>query len=102
MIKVLQIGLGPLGQKIGHYITERKGIKTIAAVDKNPNYIGQDFGQLCGQHPSGVTIKKSVAVALEGEKPDVRVFAREDHGDGKIMGHGDGEIMGKRKKKAAI
>ncbi len=75
MIKILQIGLGPLGQKIGNYITERKGIKTIAAVDKNPNYIGQDFGQLCGQHPSGVTIKESVTAALEGKKPDVVVLS---------------------------
>ena len=75
MIKVLQIGLGPLGQKIGNYIAERKGIKTIAAVDKNPSFIGQDFGQLCGQNPSGVTIKESVATALEGEKPDVVVLS---------------------------
>lgn len=75
MIKVLQIGLGPLGQKIGQYIAARKGIKTIAAVDKNPNFIGQDFGQLCGQNPSGVTIKESVATALEDTKPDVVVLS---------------------------
>ena len=75
MIKVLQIGLGPLGQKIGQYMAERKGITTIAAVDKNPILIGQDFGRLCGQNPSGVTIRESVATALKGKKPDVVVLS---------------------------
>jgi len=75
MIKVLQIGLGPLGQKIGSYIADRKGITTVAAVDKNPNLISQDFGQLCDRTPSGITIKESVASALQTTKPDVVVLS---------------------------
>ena len=32
-IKVVQIGIGPLGQKITQFITHRKGIEVIGAVD---------------------------------------------------------------------
>ncbi len=75
MIKVLQIGLGPLGQKIGRYISERKGVTTIAAVDKNPQLIGQDFGSLCGLTASGFPVQESVASAIAAQKPDVAVLS---------------------------
>ncbi len=75
MIKVLQIGLGPLGQKIGRYISERKGVTTIAAVDKNPQLIGQDFGQLCGLTASGFSVQESVEAAILSQKPDVAVLS---------------------------
>lgn len=75
MIKVLQIGLGPLGQKIGNYIAAREGITTVAAVDKNPDLIGQDLGKLCGRTPSGVIVKENVAAALDATSPDVVVLS---------------------------
>ena len=75
MIKVLQIGLGPLGQKIGNYIAARKGITTVAAVDKKPNLIGRDFGDLCGRRSSGVIIAESVTTALQTTQPDVVVLS---------------------------
>ena len=75
MIKVLQVGLGPLGQKIGNYIFNREGIITVAAVDKNPNLIGQDLGELCQQSHSGVTIQESIEEALQKSSPDVVVLS---------------------------
>ena len=42
-IKIIQIGIGPLGIKIANFIAERKGLKTIAAVDKNPDLVGKDL-----------------------------------------------------------
>lgn len=75
MIQVLQVGLGPLGQKIGQYISERKGIKTIAAVDKKPQIIGKDFGTLCGINASGVLVKENMESAIREAKPDVAVVS---------------------------
>ncbi len=75
MIKVIQIGLGPLGQKIGRFIAERDTVKTVAAVDKNPNYIGKDFGDLCSGMVSNITIKETVEEAIKEEKPDVAILS---------------------------
>lgn len=59
-IKVLQIGLGPLGLLIGKYIEEKESLETIAAVDINPDLIGKDLGQLISESNSGVIIKKHI------------------------------------------
>ena len=36
MLKAVQIGVGPLGQKVVRYALERKGLKIVAAVDMAP------------------------------------------------------------------
>lgn len=76
MIKVLQMGLGPLGQQIGKYIADKKEVQTVAAVDLNPALTGQDFGSLIGLNESGVAITSSITEALSSlnEKPDVAVI----------------------------
>ena len=75
MIKIIQIGLGPLGQKIGKYISERKGIKTVAAIDKAPALIGNDFGTLCGLDASGIIIQENIQTALQTTKADVAILS---------------------------
>lgn len=73
-INILQIGIGPLGIKIANFIAERKGITTIAAVDKAPALIGKDLGVVCGGAPSKVTIMSSIAESIKKKKPDVAVL----------------------------
>ena len=46
-IKILQIGLGPLGIKIAKMIAERSGIETVAAVDINPKLANHALSTLC-------------------------------------------------------
>lgn len=76
MIKILQIGLGPLGVKIHNYIADRDGLQTVAAVDKNPALIGRDMAEHCGYDAaSGVTICGSVSEAIAKERPDVAVLS---------------------------
>lgn len=72
MIKILQIGLGPLGIKTVQFATE-KGFKIVAAVDKNPELIGKDLGEVCGLKKMGVKISGSVKEAIKKKKPDVAV-----------------------------
>ena len=38
-IKVIQIGIGPIGQKIVEQITKREGIELVGAVDINSKII---------------------------------------------------------------
>lgn len=76
MIKVIQIGLGPLGQQIGRYISEKTSICTTAAVDINKQLEGTDFGQLINGSPSNLLIENSVENALQklNEKPDAAII----------------------------
>ena len=75
MVDILQIGLGPLGQKIGRYIAERKGFQTVGAVDNNPALIGQDFGQLCGVESMQIVVTENIAEAIQRTKPDIVVLS---------------------------
>jgi len=73
-IKILQIGMGPLGIKIAKMIQERKGLKTVAAVDINPNLSGKDLGLLYGKEASGVTISNDLAKEIIRTRPDIAVL----------------------------
>lgn len=76
MIDIIQIGLGPLGQQIGRYISEKKSIRTSAAVDINKQLWGTDFGKLINESPSEVLIENSIESALQklDKKPDVAII----------------------------
>lgn len=73
-IHILQVGLGPLGIKTADFIARRSGMKTIAAVDKNPALIGKDLGKLSGGELNGVIVAGSIAEAIKKKKPDVAVL----------------------------
>lgn len=61
MIRVVQVGLGPLGQKVVQYTLPREGIEIVGAVDPDPEKAGKDVGELCGGDSLGITIKKSLS-----------------------------------------
>lgn len=73
MIKVVQIGIGPLGQKVVNYALQRKGVKIVGAVDLDPQKTGKELGKLCGTKPTGVTIKKTLEEALSDKEADVAI-----------------------------
>jgi len=64
-MKVIQIGLGPLGQKVVRYISERSGIEIVGAADINPEITGQDVGEISGVESLGVSIKNSITEAIQ-------------------------------------
>jgi len=74
MIRIVQIGLGPLGQKTIQFVSERKGLKIVAAVDSAPEKAGQDLGKLCGLKPLGLKVQKDLKSALKDKKADVAVL----------------------------
>ncbi|MCE7996608.1 MAG: dihydrodipicolinate reductase [Roseivirga sp.] len=73
-IKIVQVGMGPLGIKIGQFISERKSLETVGAVDKNPVLIGKPLSALHSDLSQSVTIKESLSEVLAGVKPDVAVL----------------------------
>jgi len=74
-IKVLQVGLGTIGQKMVSYIFERKPLRIIGAVDLASDKVGFDLGNICGfEKVMGITVQSDVAAVIKNEKPDVAVL----------------------------
>lgn len=71
-IKILQVGLGPLGQKTVQFAIAR-GFKIVAAVDSAPDKIGRDLGEVCGLKRMGIKITGNVKDALKNKKADIAV-----------------------------
>ena len=70
-IKVVQMGLGPIGNKATLYLAERENLQIVGAVDADPAKVGQDVGVLAGLAPLGVVVKPDIAQALAGQAADV-------------------------------
>lgn len=75
MIKVIQVGMGPLGVKIAQMIAERSNVKTIAAIDKKADLLGADLGKLCQTSASGVLIENDFSAAVKKERPDIAILS---------------------------
>lgn len=74
IMNIVQVGLGPLGQKCVRFALEREGINIVAAVDPAPDKAGRDLGELCGVGSLGVTICKDLASAVAGKQVDAAVL----------------------------
>lgn len=60
-ISVIQIGLGPIGQRMTKRILSHPRLKLVGAVDLNPQYRDQDAGLVSGMpNPAGVPIVSSL------------------------------------------
>jgi hypothetical protein len=73
MVKLIQVGLGPVGRKIVRYALARQdsGLKFVGAVDPAPDKVGKDLGELCGAQELRIRVKKDLASALGKRKADV-------------------------------
>lgn len=74
MVNLVQLGLGPLGQKVVRFAMEREGLTYVAAVDPAPDKVGKDLGELCGVGKLGVTVSRDLATALRGKQADVAII----------------------------
>jgi 2,4-diaminopentanoate dehydrogenase len=77
MIRVIQLGLGPLGRQIVRYICERRGLELVGVVDVDPGLQGRDAGEVCGIAPLGLRVAASLDEARlhAAEVPQVAVLA---------------------------
>ena len=74
-MNIVQVGLGPLGQKIVRFALERGTIDIIGAVDPAADKVGKDLGELCGVGKLGVVVRKDLASALNGRKADAAALS---------------------------
>ena len=74
-IRVLQVGLGPIGAAIARQLAIRKGFRIVAAVDVDPNKIGRDVGSVADlDGPTRVKVTNDLRKAAKSARPDVAVL----------------------------
>jgi 2,4-diaminopentanoate dehydrogenase len=75
MVRVLHVGLGPIGAAVARQIAARKGLRIVGAVDIDPLKIGQDVGAVIGAARAlRVTVGVDIGKAIEASNPDVAVL----------------------------
>ncbi|MEM7105808.1 MAG: dihydrodipicolinate reductase [Bacteroidota bacterium] len=73
-IKILQVGLGPLGVKMAKFIAEREGYRTVGAIEKSVNLVGKDLGRMCNSNVNGVIISDDFDAVINKTNPDVALL----------------------------
>ena len=76
MIRVLQIGFGPLGIQIGKYIAQKESIETVAVVDVNPQFKGKSLKKFDDELENNSVVFSSVNEAISSliNKPDIAII----------------------------
>ena len=75
-IKVLHVGLGPIGTGIVRQVAARKGMKVVGAVDIDPAKIGRDLGDVAAlDRPLKVKVSGDLRKAIKSARPDVVVLS---------------------------
>ena len=72
-LKVVQVGVGPVGQNIVRHMLTCGGLRVVGAVDVDPAKVGQDLGIVCGIDRIGVRVEPAVAAAVTRRGADVAV-----------------------------
>jgi len=74
-IRVVLIGLGPIGAAVGRQLAARKGFTIAGGVDIDPAKAGRDVGEVIGlDRPVRAKVHGDIRAALKRLKPDVAVL----------------------------
>jgi hypothetical protein len=74
-IKVLHVGLGPIGAAVVRQVAERKGFRIVGAADIDAAKAGRDLGEVAGVgRKLRVKVSGDVRKAIKAAKPDVVVL----------------------------
>ena len=74
-IKVLHVGLGPIGAAVVRQVAGRKGFRIVGAADIDPAKVGRDLGEIAHVGRAlRVKISDDVRKAIKKTKPDVVVL----------------------------
>ena len=74
-IRVIHIGLGPIGAAVVRQVAERKGFKIVGAVDVDPAKVGKDLGEVAGLgRRLKVAVSDDVKGVVKAGKPHVAVL----------------------------
>ena len=74
-IKVLHVGVGPIGAGVVRQITTRKSLTIVGAVDVDPAKVGRDLGDVIGLgRRLRVKVTDDIARTIKAVRPDVAVL----------------------------
>lgn len=74
-IRILHVGLGPIGNGVVRQCAARKGFKIVGAVDIDPAKIGRDLGEVADVgRPLKVKVEGKIGAAIKRARPDVVVL----------------------------
>jgi hypothetical protein len=74
-IRVLHVGLGPIGAAVVRQVAERKGFRSVGAADVDPAKAGRDLGEVAGVGRAlRVRVLADVKKAIKASRPDVAVL----------------------------
>src|SRR5262245_17343345 len=74
-IKVVHVGLGPIGAGVVRQVAERKGFRIVGAADIDPAKVGRDLGDIAHVGRAlRVKISDDVRKTIKKAKPDVVVL----------------------------
>ena len=74
-IRVLQVGLGPIGVTVARQLLARRGYDLVGGVDLDPAKAGRDLGKVCGlPEPLGIEVRRDLDEALATLDPAAAVL----------------------------
>jgi 4-hydroxy-tetrahydrodipicolinate reductase len=74
-IRVLHVGVGPIGAGVARQIADRPGFSLVGAVDLDPGKVGHDLGDIIGSSSRlRVRVTDDLAAAIKKGRPDVVVL----------------------------
>ena len=74
-IRVMHIGLGPIGAAVARQLASRKGFQIVAAVDIDPHKLGRDVGDVVELgRKIRVKVTSDIGKTIRAAKPDVAVI----------------------------
>jgi hypothetical protein len=78
-LRVVQVGMGPLGRMLTPCIAKRPALSLVGAVDMDPALVGRRLGELCrlpaGAAESEITVRGSLREAAGDGKPAAALLA---------------------------
>jgi len=73
-IRVVQFGLGPIGQACVKVLLQKPGVELAGAIDIDPAKVGRDLGEVCGlRRTTGLVVRGDAEAALAAWRPQVVV-----------------------------
>lgn len=74
-IRVVLVGLGPIGAAVGRQLTARQGFRIVGAVDIDPSKAGRDVGDVLelGRRLR-IRVGESIGKTIKATRPDVAVL----------------------------
>jgi 2,4-diaminopentanoate dehydrogenase len=74
-IRVMHVGLGPIGAGVVRQVADRRGFRIVGAADIDPTKAGRDLGEVAGVGRSlRVKVSRDVTKAIKAAKPDAVVL----------------------------